>query len=385
MTYSGLIWRNLAAHKLRSAILVLAITVSFFVYGFVTSFGSAITAHADVSATDRLVAVNRVSMTQPLPYAYVQRIGQIAGVKRVAPAIWFSGFYRNPRNEVAVVAVDPEAWLDTYPELVVSPTERTSFVSDRTGILVGERMAKRLNWKVGDRVPIGSNFWTQSDGSNTWLLTVRGIYKGADARANADRAYVHYAYLDESRVFMNGLVQQITVQTVSPSRNDNVIRAIDSITANSSYETETSVESAVRLAMVAQIGNVSLILNLVMMAAFVSILLIVANAMMMAVRQRTKEIGILKTIGFDSRRVAGLVLGETVLLSLIGALLGTGLAAIGVNLLVTPLRSITPTLNFAPTTTLMSFGLALALALVAGIAPTWRAARLRLVDALGRT
>lgn len=385
MTYTGLIWRSLAAHKLRSSILVLAIAVGFFVYGLVTSFGSAITSHADISATDRLVAVNRVSMTQPLPYAYVQRIGQIAGVKRVAPAIWFSGFYRDPRNEIAVVAVDPEAWLDTYPELVASLEERAAFVRDRTGILVGERMAKRLNWKVGDRVPIGSNFWTQSDGSNTWMVTVRGIYRGADARANADRAYVHYAYLDESRVFMNGLVQQITVQTVSPAQNDNVIRAIDSMTANSSYETETSVESAVRLAMVAQIGNVSLILNLVMMAAFASILLIVGNAMMMAVRQRTKEIGILKTIGFEVRHVAGLVLGETLLLSLVGAAIGTGLAAMGVTLLVTPLRSITPTLNFAPMTALAALGIALALGLVAGLTPTWSAVRLRLVDALGRT
>lgn len=385
MTLNSLILKNLSSRAFRTALLILASFVAFFVYGVLDSFGTAITAPADVAATNRLLAVNRISMTQPLPYAYVERIAQIKGVARVSPGTWFAGFFRDPRSEIAVVAVDAASWLDSYPELVMSAAERTAFLQDRTGILVGERMAARLGWKVGDSVPLGSNFWARADGSLAWPVTIRGIFRGKDARTNTDRAYLHYEYLDDARLFMKGQVQQITILTTSPEVNEAVINAIDAMTANSASETETSVESAVRLAMVAQVGNVGLILRFVMVAAFCSLLLIVGNAMVMSIRQRIKEIGILRTLGFRTPHILLLIFGETVSVSLAGCALGLAAAAAGVGLLAGPLRGITPALAFSPATAASALGIAILVGAAAGLVPGVIAIRLRLVNALART
>jgi putative ABC transport system permease protein len=308
----------------------------------------------------------------------------VKGVARAAPAMWFGGYLRDPRDEVVVVAVDPVAWLDAYPELIATAEQREAFIRDKTGLLVGARLAQRLGWRIGDRIPLRSNFWTRADGADSWPVTVRGIFTGADARANTDRAYLHYSYLDEGRGFLQGMVQQVTIQTVSSSVNDEVVSAIDAMTRNSAHETKTAGESAFRQAMLRQVGDLSAILAAIMAAAFTSILLIVGATTAMSARRRAKEFAIMRTLGFTGRRVAVQIFSETVLLCLIGGAAGLAASAAAISALQTPLRSVAPTLAFSPWAIISALAAIALLSIATGLAPALMASRARIVDALGR-
>lgn len=384
MTGLSLVFSSLLRSKLRLLLLLFAIFVAFFAYGVIGNVGAAMNASVDLAGADRLVVTNKMSVTQPLPYAYVDRVARTPGVTRAAPAMWFGGYVRDAHNEVVVVAVDAGAWLDVYPEFLVPAERRTAFLQDRTGLLVGERLASRMGWRVGDRVPLRSNFWTRADGSDSWPVTVQAIFRGADARTNTDRAFMHYAYLEEGRGFWNDMVQQITIRTASSAENDRVASAIDASFQNSSYETHTADESAVRSAMVRQIGDLDLILGAITAAAFASILMIVGNSLIMGVRQRRKEFAIMRTVGFSQGRIVGQILAETALVVVTGALLGLAGAAAALGVLKEPLRALAPSLGFTAVVALAGLGFSALFSVLTGILPAWTASRGSLNEALGK-
>ncbi len=384
MTGFSLVLSGLLRHKLRLALLLFAICVAFLAYGVIGNVGAAMNASVDLAGADRLVVTNRMSVTQPLPYAYLDRIARIPGVTHAAPAIWFGGYVRDARNEVVVVAADAEAWLDVYPEFVVPAQQRDAFLQDRTGLLVGERLAARMGWRPGDRVALRSNFWTRADGGDAWPVTVQAIFRGADARTNTDRAFMHYAYLEEGRGFWNDMVQQITIRTASSAANDQVAAAIDASFQNSSYETHTADESAVRSAMVRQVGDLNLILGAITAAAFASILMIVGNSLLMGARQRRKEFAVMRTLGFSQSRIVGQVITETALIVVTGALLGLAGAAAALGVLKEPIRALAPSLGFSANVAFAGLGFGALFSLLSSLPPALLASRGALPEILGK-
>jgi putative ABC transport system permease protein len=380
-----LIRKNLFRRKLRAGLMMVSILVAFLIFGVLAGFYSAFSAGEDRAAADRLVTVNKINFTQSMPIAYYNRVRAVEGVRQVSHANWFGGYYQDPKNVLIVMAVEPETYTDIFAnDFVIPPEARAAFIRERTGMLVGETMAKKWGWKVGDRVPIASNIFSQHNGSHSWDFTIVGIFKAKAEQMDTNIAFFQYAYFDETRSFGKDTIGWLVLQTTAPSQNDRVAKAIDAMFANSTAETSTDTEKAFNKAFAAQFGNIALIVALVVGAAFVTILMIVGNTMALTIRERTREIGVLKTLGFTGGRILRLVLGESVLLALLGGIPGLALAALVTAALRPSVSNMLP--GFALTAPIMAEGVALILALgfITGIIPALNAMRLRIAAALGR-
>ena len=386
MNYRVLMRKNLFRHKLRAGLMIVCILTAFAIFGVLASIERSVNAGQDLAAADRLVVVNKISFTQPLPIAYVDRVRAVDGVEQVTHVNWFGGYYQDPKNSVVALAVDPVTYMHVYgKELDISSEARQSFIRDRTGALVGEAMAKKWGWKVGDHVPIASDIFTQKNGSRSWDFTIVGIFNGKKPEVDTNFMVFQYDYFDATRALGQGQIGWMVLRTASPAVNDRVARTIDQMFANSAYETSTDTEKALNKAFVAQFGNIKLIMVLVVGAAFVTILMIVGNTLMMSVRERTREIGVLKSLGFPPSRILRLVLGESVLLALIGGLLGLGLAALFIVSVRDSVGGLLPQIPISPEVALTGLALMLGFGIVTGLIPALNAMRLRIGAALGRS
>lgn len=380
-----LIRKNLFRKKLRAILMIVSIMVAFAIFGVLASFERAFNAGQEVAEADRLVIVNKINFTQPLPIAYFNRVRAFQGVRQVTHANWFGGYYQDPKNFVIALAVDPETYMQVYNgELDFPPEVRQAFIRTRTGAVVGETLASKWGWKVGDRVPISSNIFSQKNGSHAWDMTIVGIVDKRKPQIDTNFLLFQYDYFDETRSFGKDTIGWMVLQTASPSINDQVAKGIDAMFANSSYETSTDTEKAFNKAFIAQLGNIALIVTLVVGAAFITILMIVGNTMMMVVRERAREIGVLKTVGFPSARVLRLVLGETVLLALLGGIPGLAIAVLVTLSLRRSLVNFVPGMTLSPSIILTGLGLMLALGLATGLMPAINAWRLKIAVAMGR-
>ena len=380
-----LVRKNLFRKKLRAGLMIASIVVAFLIFGMLASFYRAFTAGEDTAAADRLVVVNKINFTQPLPVAYFNRVRAVEGVRQVAHLNWFGGYYQDPKNFLIVMAVQPETYLEVYGnDIDVTADAQQAFIRERTGALVGEAMARKWGWKVGDRIPIASNIFSQRNGSRTWEFTIVGIFTPRTPQIDTNFMVFQYAYFDETRSFGKDQIGWMVLQTTAPSLNDKVAKAIDQMFANSQAETATDTEKAFNKAFAAQLGNIALIVTLVIGAAFVTILMIVGNTMALTIRERTREIGVMKTLGFSGGRILGLVLGESVLLALLGGIPGLTLAALFTLVLRDNLANFIPGLAMTPGIALAGLGLMLALGMITGIIPALNAMRLKIATALGR-
>jgi putative ABC transport system permease protein len=386
MNYRILIRKNLFRHKLRTSLMTTCILVAFAIFGVLASIERSVDAGQDLAAADRLVVVNKISFTQPLPITYVDRVRAIDGVQQVTHVNWFGGYYQDPKNFLVALAVDPVSYMQVYgSELDIPSDAGQSFVRERTGALVGEVMAKRWGWKVGDHVTIANNVFTQKDGSRSWDFNVVGIFKGKKPEVDTNYMIFQYDYFDATRAFGQGQIGWMVLRTDAPALNDRIARTIDQTFANSAYETSTDTEKALNKAFVAQFGNIKFIMVAVVGAAFVTILMIVGNTLMMSVRERTREIGVLKSLGFPPSRILRLVLGESILLAMIGGLSGLGWAAVFIFSVRDSVRGLLPQLSLSPDVVLTGLALMLGFGIVTGLIPALNAMRLRIGAALGRS
>ncbi len=380
-----LVRKNLFRRKLRAFLMIASILVAFLIFGVLAGVYASFTAGEDRAAADRLVVVNKVNFTQPLPIAYYNRVRSVAGVRQVAHANWFGGYYQDPRNVLIVMAVEPETYTDVYArDYDLAPEARQAFIRTRTGALVGEAMARKWGWKVGDRVPVASNIFSQRNVSHTWDFDIVGIFTAKTQQNDTNLMFFQYDYFDETRSFGKDTTGWLVLQTANPADNDRVAKAVDAMFANSTAETATDTEKAFNKAFAAQFGNIALITVLVVGAAFVTILMIVGNTMALTVRERTREIGVLKTLGFSGGRILSLVLGESLLLALLGGLPGLALAALATAWLRPSVSNLLPGFALTGDIVVEAVILMLALGLITGIVPALNAMRLKIATALGR-
>ena len=379
-----LIRKSLFRKKTRAFLLILSIMTAFLIFGALASIDRVLNSSEELSRADRLVTVNKINFTQTMPFAYWGRVEGVDGVQAVTHASWFGGYFQDVRNFVQSFVVDMDSYLVVYPELELPADQRAALAERRDCVAVGADLAEQYEWSVGDRFPLSSNIWRQQDGSSAWDVEVCAILTTEDEDLPTNYLLMQYDYYNEALAFNRDQIGWMIMLTGDPAINDAVSQRIDDMFANSPAETETTTEAAFSQAFVEQLGNIGLILSLVVSAAFATILMIVGTTMVMAINERTKEVGVMKTLGFSSSRIFTHVLSESVLLSLVGGLLGLGAAVLLLSGIAQVAGGQLPGLGVGRDTWIQAFGLMIAFGLVTGFVPALNAMRLKIVDALGK-
>jgi putative ABC transport system permease protein len=382
--YLQLVWSAMFRRKTRTIFTLLSVLAAFLLFGLLDSVRSAFAnAASSVAGVDRLVTVSKISFTLSLPKSLLSGIGALPGVAKVTYANWFGGIYQNPKNFFANEAV-ADNFFDLYPEWQLSQAERAAFHATRTGAVVGESLARKFHWKLGDRIPLQATIFPQKNGANDWTFDLVGIYRVADPKQKNQESilFFNWDYFDEARAFGNGNVGWYITQVNDRKLAQQVASAVDALSTNSDHETKTQTEQAFNAAFVSQYGDIGLIVGAIMGAVFFTLILLTGNTMAQAVRERIPELAVLKTIGFSNQSVLALVLAESVLLILIGGAIGLVLAGVVVDAVRAAVGEAVPMTRVGAAIWLRGLGLMLLIGLIVGALPARRGMRLRIVDAL---
>jgi putative ABC transport system permease protein len=385
MKFFGFIWKNAWRKKVRTTLTILSVLIAFLLYALLNSIGYAFKSGSDLADAERLVVIDKVSLINPLPISYQNKIAATPGVASVTHASWFGGYYQDPRNQLPQFPVDPVGYFEMYPELKMPREQLEAWTNNRIGMVVGEEVAAQYGWSIGDRIPLQATIWTKADGGRTWEFEVEGIFRTDDPRGGTGYMLFHYDYFEEARAFGKGTVGWYVLRIAGGANPVEVANAVDTQFANSPNETETSTEQAFVESFSKQFGNIALIVTLILGAVFFTLLLVSGNTMAQSVRERISELAVLKTLGFTDKSVLGIVLSESILIMLMGGLLGLGIGWVLVKGLAnSPIGAFLPGIFLSPLAIILAILLMIAAGIVAGIFPALKAMRLSIVDALAR-
>ncbi len=376
MTFFGLARKNAWRNPLRSILLMICVAIAFLIYGLTSSFidGSQGTSGA---SDDVLGVMNAGGRPLTLPMAYLSRIRANPDIAAVSPIVRLRGFVNTERNVVALSAVDPEQILAvTGKELGLTEQLIQSLNQDRDGILVGRALAESQNWSVGDKITITAFQITRAEGGRNWRFKIKGIFNGASKSTDTYFAIGRFDYINAARAQGKDRVDHFAVRPAPSVAPGELAARIDHLFANSAAPTRTQSEKQFLSAFLRQYADITLIVDLVIGAAFVTLLLIVINSMIFAVRERTFEIAVLKTLGFSNRKILALILSETLFVFAIGGLTGLALTKL-VTLFALPVLGLT----FSVALALKAVVLVVVLGLTTGLLPAVKAMRTPVIKA----
>jgi len=379
--YLPLLWANLGRKRLRTSLTLASIIVAFLLFGLMQTLRVAMTGSPELAGIDRLITMHKTSFVQSLPLAYLNRVKGVDGVVVASSQDWFGGIYKDERTQIAAFAIEAPTFFEVYSEYKLTPQEQQAFLQDRTSVIVGQMIAERYGWKVGDTIPMRSNIWTRKDnGGNSWPMKIAGIYEASNG--DNQSMYFHYDYLNESRAEIRDMIGWVVVKVRDPDRSAEVARSIDDLFRNSSAETKTSTEKAFIQGFANQMGNIGKLLTFVAGAVFFTMLLVTANTMGQSIRERINEIGVMKTLGFSGTGVTFLILAEAILVTALGGLLGLALAALASKGIGAAVAQFFPVLGMPAATWGVGAVLIVLLGGLAAAIPCTQASRLKIVDAL---
>lgn len=383
MLLARLILKNAFRHRLRSILTIVGITIALLAFGLLRTVLDAWYAGVAASSANRLVTRNAVSMTQPLPYAYKGRIRQVTGVSMVAAGNWFGGIYLDEKNFFANFAVEAEDFFRLYPELQVSPSEEKAFTSDRKGAVIGRKLAERFHWKIGDTITLRGTIF-----SGQWPLTIRAVYKGARPDTDESTLYLHWSYLDETMKQRSprqaGQTGFFMIGIADATRAAEISKEIDALFINSQAETLTETERAFQLGFVSMSEAILMAVTAVSYVVILIILAVAANTMAMSARERLGEFAVMKTLGFRGPTLGGMLLAESLVLSLAGSALAIVLLPPLADAFATNLAEYFPIFVVSRTTTVLQGGFGVLVGALAAAAPATRVGSVRIAAAFRR-
>ena len=394
MKLLSLVLVNLGRNKRRTILTLLSVTFAIFLYCALGGVLDTLAESIKVGSETRLVTRNKISLVFPLPLAYRDRIAAVPGVKRVSVSNWFGGLDPNdPHNFFAQFGVDAATYMPVYRNdvdiVAWSPAQAAialppevdpklaAFMSEQTACVVGEALFKRMKWKLGQTVPINGTIYPGS-----WEFTIRAVYRAKRKSFGEENLLFHWKYLDQHGMGGRALVGIYVLELSDPARASAITREVDAMFENSAAATRTETERAFQAGFISMYGNVPFVLRVIGLAVVFAILLVAANTMAMAIRERTSEIGVLKTLGFEDGTIFRLVLIEAAVITLGGGALG----ALSAKLLIEGSHfnamGFLPPMTVRWSTVTAGVGMAVLIGAVSGLIPAWQASRLRIVQAL---
>jgi putative ABC transport system permease protein len=379
MTLASFVTKSAFRNKRRSTLTVLSIMFSLLLLTLMMTIWRAFYIDTfSAESAQRLITRHRVSLTQSMPAFYREKIRTIQGVVAVAPNNWFGGVYRDPKPEnfFAQFGTDPEEILKIFTDFKIPADQLVAWQRDRAGVIVDDQLAKKYGWKLGDRIVLKGTIYPVD-----LELTIRGIYAGPEP---TNSVYFNQKYVEEAVAFAKGKAGTFDILADSPQSVSTIASAVDAMFRNSPEPTKTESEKAFQLGFINSIGNVKAFILSISFAVVFATLLVSATTMAMSIRERTREVAVLKTLGFTRQSILRLYIGEGVLVSLAGGVLGC-LAAIllvsalshapGMSLFLSGMKVTTSTL-------LLSIAVAAMVGLLSAILPAYHAAKLDIVEGL---
>ena len=376
MKYLPLVLANLGRHKRRTVLTIASVALALFLFASLQTVVTTIAAAANFGSARRLVSTNATGIVFTLPIAYANRLQAQPGIESVTWANWFGGRFGDGKRFFATFAVEPKSYLDMYPEIVMPEDQKQAFIRERTAALVGKKLMDAFGWKLGQNVTMQGTIFP-----GDWTFTIRAVYVPTDPLIGEDVLMFHHEYMEE-RLGRPGQAGWYILKIDRPDRAASIAKAIDDQFRNSSSPTKTGTEQAFNASFATMWGNVSLLMGTIGMAVVFAILLVTANAMMMSARERTREVAVLKTIGFGDSTLFGVVMLEAGIIAITGAVIGLG----GAKLLYKATHfsggGFLPGFDVTTNTLLLGSAVAVVLMVASGLVPAVRAARLPVVSAL---
>jgi putative ABC transport system permease protein len=380
--YVSLAFKNSLRNRLRSLLTISSVAVSLCLLGVLIAIYHALFySQATPGAALRLVTRHRVSLGQPIPASYEQKIRAVPGVKEISPWNWFGGTYKDSRdfkNFFARFGVDPKPFMTTRTQMEMPEDQRRAFITDRTACVISRDLAEKLNFKIGDRITLVGDIYPVN-----LELKVVGIFEDPDAQGSL---FFNIDYLRQSlSQARRSFDSTIAILADRPEDVPRIAKAVDDMFANASPPTKTESEQQFALSFMWFLGNIKLYLLSICAAVTFTILLVSGNTMAMSVRERIKEVGVLKTLGFTNDAILGMIIGESLVIALVGGVIGLTIASglvilvgkVGQNF-VQQLHG----LSLTPITSLIALGVAAFIGLVSSFLPAWNAARTNILDSL---
>lgn len=380
-----LLFANLRAHPLRNVLTTASVCVAVFLLCFLQTVLVSLQAGIEASASRRLVTQSAVSLFVDLPLSYQGKIETVPGVAGTCKLQWFGAYYQDPSNFFAQFGVDHDRFFDAYPEVELLEGRPEDFSSTATACVIGVNLSRKYGWRIGDRIPLIGTIFPRRDG-RPWEFEVVGIYRSKASNVDDQTLWFRFDYLEESQ--NAGVVDGppgvgvFAIELEPDADGIQVASRIDALFANGPQRVQTSSEAEFQRQFVSMLGGVPLFLSSIGGAILFAILLAAVNTMLMSARLRTREFGILKALGFTDGTNFGLLMGESLLVSGGGGLLGVGLFVLAAPGLADSMSTVLPTFELTTRTMQLGAGLSLVVGVLAGLVPAWQASRLDPVEAL---
>ncbi len=373
MTLSKLIFKNAMRHKLRTVLTIMGLAIAITSYALINTVLEAWYFGVNMSSDKRIVSRNAISIISTLPLAYGNKIKSVDGITDVAYGNWFGGFYKDEKNFIAIFSVSPN-YIDLYPEILVKPEEKRTFLTMRNACIVGKGIAKRFGWQKGDTVRITGNIYP-----GNWDFYIAGIYRGAKKSTDETMFFFRWDYLNE-RIKETGMFEPDNIgwfmlRIDNPNLAASISKKIDAQFANSSAETLTETEKAFQLGFLSMTEAIVQALRIVSFIIIAVILVILSNTMAMSARERIPEYAMLKTFGFNGQTLTYLIMGESIIIALTGAIFGTIITFPIAKSFGKLVETFLPVFRVSPETIIFSFVIAIGVGVSASILPSWNASK----------
>lgn len=380
-----LVVRHLLGHKARSLLTAGAVCIAVFLLCVLRSIVVALDKGVEAASASRLMVQSAVSLFVGLPISYQDKLAAIDGVEAISKWQWFGGVYQDPSNFFGQFAVDSANLFDVYPEIEVEPDVRLRFEGRRNACIVGHQLADQYGWGVGDRIPLLGALFPHPDGEDVaWEFEVAGIYRSDSAAVDNRTMLFHWDYFQEVReAGGNEIEVGVLVLKVAPGSDvERILAEADALFANGPQRTRTTTEKEFQRQFVTMVGNIPMFVGWIGGGVLFAIALACVNAMLMAARQQTHDVGILKALGFTDAATARVMLLQALVLCGAGGVAGIALARGLEPVLKVALGTFFPGYALTGDILAQAVGLTLVLGLVSGLVPAWRSSQLRTVEAL---
>jgi putative ABC transport system permease protein len=378
-----LIFRNAFRHKLRTSLTIVGVAIAILAFGMLRTLVGLWYLGVETASASRLVTRNAISLVFPLPISYKDRIRQVPGVAGVSYGNWFGGIYISEKNFFANFAIEPRGYLDLYPEFMLPAEEKKAFILDRKACVVGRKLAERFGWKIGDPITLKGTIFP-----GQWGFVLKGIYRGTQKNTDETQFFFHWDYLNETlKKTLPRRADQVGFYVIgvkSPDLASSVSLAVDSLFKNSLAETLTETERAFQMSFVSMTEAIVTAIQIVSYVVIVIIMVVAANTMAMTARERISEYATLKTFGFGGWHIAGVVFGESVVIAMLGGMLGIVLTFPASKWIETELSQFFPVFTVSPDTVYLDLLASFVVGAVAAVFPSWRGITIRIADGLRR-